>query len=271
MKVSGIINDFREISDSGTREVLLPCAFVGLRLAHSLTLTGAFSEKISLDRFAIEKLLNLSAFQAGQFIIEHQFAGNRCDRAVLFGVFFPLNLCETPKVRDELGRMLDSENLAYDIESPGGFEEAIADFKGIGLPIYEEYDYNGVNFGHGFLKVLNSDQGLAFLRENKFRYVTGIGGMSNAEVAERVKGIPGLIVDPAQYLNEEYPKDPPPKELVNAWYSLKAECAKSRRVSSSARADWKSIADFAAWLSRGPGYEVNPKDVIVSLLYENYD
>lgn len=267
MKTRGIISSGRNVEDWTALEMLWPFFFVGVRLDNK---SGSLIHEIllhndnPLDRDAIEIEFKLSALKDGQFFLSHQFGGNRCVQAEMFGAVLPLKLCGRRGVSDRLNVLIDKYDLAY----PDDFEKAIPDFKAFGLPIHEQYLDGKIRYDHALLKIADTEQGIAFLRHNEFRYVTGIGGMSNTEFGERAKKIPGITVDPERFLAD---RNPPPKEVTGAWQALRDESDQSRHIAASAPAEWKGSADFADWLSRGPGYEVNPKDVVVALVWENYD
>lgn len=266
MKTKGIISEWRNIEDSEVPEKLWPFFFIGLRLDNEpdTLIHRVLGDASRMDWSAVEKEFKLSALKDGQFFIKHQFGGNRCVQAEMFGAALPLMLCGRPDVSAQLIALIDKYDLAYSSE----FDKAIPDFKAFGLPIHEQYLDGNVRYDHALLKIDNTQKGIDFLRQNEFRYVTGIGGMSNAEFGERAKAIPGVTVDPERFLADI---KPPPQESVGIWQALLDESKQSRHIAASAPAEWKDSTDFARWLSRGPGYEVDPKDIVVALVYENYD
>jgi hypothetical protein len=267
MKTNGIINSSRNIEDVEVASIMLPYFFVGQRLENKITpsLQGALVQDTPVDWDLVEKEVKLSALKDGQFFLDHQFGGNRRAQAQMFGAFLPLNLCPRKDTADKLTQLIDKYDLAYSDE----FDRAIPDFKSFGLPIHEQYLDGKVRYDHALLKIDNAEQGISFLRQSEFRYVTGIGGMSFAEYSERAKNL-GLTTFPNR-TERWMDATPPNNEMVAAWQALRIECDKSRHIAASAPAEWKDSADFARWLSRGPGYEVDPKDVVVTLVYENYD
>lgn len=271
MKKKGIISSCRNAEDSEVLEMLWPFFFIGLRLDNK---PGALVHRIlgdasPLDKNAVEREFNLSAMKDGQFIFSHQFAGHRCAQAKMFGAVLPLKVSGRQDVAKKLNELMDAYDLAYHgISQDDDWLRAIPAYKAIGLSIYEPSRNDLIRYDHALLKVTDADQGLSFLKHNEFRYVTAIGGMSNAEFGERAKAIPGITVDPERFLAEV---KRPPEEAITAWQALLDESEASRHIAASAAVEWKDIADFSEWLSRGPGYEVDPKDVVVALVWENYD
>ena len=202
--------------------------------------------------------------------MDHQFGGNRCAQAQMFGAFLPLNLCPKKDAADKLTTLIDKYDLAYHHTTlDKEWEKAIPDFGALDLPIQKPHPNDDVRFDHALLKITDTDHGISFLRKNGFRYVTGIGGMSFAEYSKHAKGL-GLTTFPNR-TERWLDATPPNDEMVAAWQALQIKCEQDRHIAASVPAEWKDSADFAHWLSRGPNYEVDPKDVVVALVYENYD
>lgn len=268
MKTKGIISTGRNIEDWNVPELLWPYFFIGLRMDNTpgKLINTIFHDDYSLlDRDAVENELKLSTLKEGQFFIAHEFAGHRCTKAEMFGAILPLKLSGNPNASAQLIELINKYDLDYSSE----FDKAIPDFKAFGLPIHEQYLDGKIRYDHALLKIADTENGITFLRENKFRYVTGIGGMSNAEFSARTKAL-GLNVDSGRHLKGILAPKPAPKEAVSAYQRLRVECEESRHIAASAPAEWKNSAEFARWLSRGPGYEVDPKDIVVALVYENF-
>lgn len=267
MKTKGIINSSRNIEDREVKEILFPYLFIGIRLDNTLTpnLRAALAADTPVQWDSLEKEFKLSALKDGQFFIDHQFGGNRCVQAKMFGAVLPLKLCGRRDVSDGLNELIDKYDLAY----PDEFEKAVPDFKAFGLPIHGQYLDGKMRYDHALLKIDDAERGIAFLRQNAFRYVTAIGGMSFEEYSKRAKAL-GLTTFPNR-TERWLDAAPPNKETIAAWQALRIECEESRHIASTAPAEWTDSADFAQWLGRGPGYEVNPKDVVVALVWENYD
>ena len=272
MKTRGIISSGRNVEDWTAREILWPFLFIGLRLDNkpSTLIHEILHRDSPLDWAAVEKEFKLSALKDGQFIFSHQFAGHRCAQAEMFGAILPLKLSNRQDVANKLIELMNEYELAYHgIAQDDDWLRAIPAYKAFGLPIYEPNRSDPIRYDHALLKIADTEQGLSFLKQNEFRYVTGIGGMSFAEYSERAKGL-GLTTF-SNRTERWLDATPPSNETVVAWQALRIECEESRHIAASAPAEWKDSADFARWLSRGPGYEVDPKDVVVALVYENYD
>lgn len=266
MKTKGIISASRNIEDWMVPQLLCPYFFIGLRLDNKpdATIHKTLWSDDPLDWPAVEKELNLAALKEGQFFINHEFAGHRCTHADMFGAILPLKISGHPDVSSQLVELITKFDMDYSSE----FEKAIPEFKAFGLAIHEGYLDGKIRYDQALLKIADTENGIRFLRQNEFRYVTGIGGMSNAEFAERTKAL-GLNADPERHLKGILAPKPALQEAVSAYQRLRIECEESRHVAASARAEWKNSADFARWLSRGPGYEVDPNDIVVALVYEN--
>lgn len=267
MKTKGVINSSRNIEDRGVSTLLLPYFFVGQRLDNNLSplLKGLLTQDSPFDWAEAEKALKLSSLRDGQFFIDHQFGGHRCVQAQMFGAFFPLSLCGQQGIANELLKLIGEYDVAYS----DGLGKAIAGFKALGLPIHEQYLDGEIRYDHALLKIADTDSGLAFLRQKGFSYVTEIGGMNFEEYTERARAL-GLTTFPnrtERWLDEKSPD----KEKLAAWQLLLRECAESRHIRKSTPAEWKSSTEFARWLSRGPGYEIDPGEIIMALAYENYD
>lgn len=267
MKTKGIINSSRNIEDRTIKGILFPYFFIGLRLDDTLqpVLRAALAHDAHVEWDLFEKEFKLSALKDGQFFIDHQFGGNRCVQAAMFGAVLPLKLCSSHGLKAGLLELIDKYDLAYSDE----FEKAIPDFMALGLPIYGQYLDGKARYDHALLKIDDAERGIAFLNQNAFRYVTDIGGMSFEEYSKRASDL-GLTIFPNR-TERWLGAAPPNKETISAWQALRIECEASRHIAASAPAEWKNSADFANWLSRGPGYEVNPKDIVVALVWENYD
>lgn len=266
MKTKGIISASRNMEDWMVPELLRPFFFIGLRLDNkpNSTIHKILWSDDPLDWPAVEKELKISTLKEGQFFIDHEFAGHSCAHAEMFGALLPLKLSG----RQDIANGLIEKIAKYDFDLANEFDKAVPDFMSLGLHIYDQYLDGKIRYDQALLKIADADKGIAFLRQNEFRYVTGIGGMSNAEFAERTKAL-GLSADPERHLKGILAPKPAPKEAVAAYQHLRIECEESRHIAASAHAEWKDSTDFARWLSRGPGYEVDPKDIVVALVYEN--
>lgn len=268
MKRKGIISTSRNIEDWNVPELLWPYFLIGLRLDNKpdTMIHKMFWDDAPLDWPAVEKEFKVSALKEGQFFIKHQFAGHRCTQAEMFGVILPLKLSGRPETSARLIELINKYDLAYSDD----YDKAIPDYKAFGLSIHEQYLDDKIRYDHALLKITDAENGIGFLRRNEFRYVTGIGGMSNAEFSERTKAL-GLSVDPERHLKGLLGPKPANAEAISAYQRLRIECEDSHYIAASAPAEWKDSVEFARWLSRGPGYEVDPKDIVVALVYENYD
>lgn len=214
---------------------------LGLGVIDRLLQPGFFIGVISNREQAVDEAL----LPEGQFLYGLQHNGESCTNAYLRGIFFPLRSAIEGESRQALYR------IAAKFGGWSGFEvqdysSLAAEWGVLGAPSIEKIDPQGKGSSEALLR-FPPDELLEWLRPFAC-YAQEFSGIDPESLS------PSSLDITQEEVDKLMPNWPPPRETWPEKLGasvIHMRCQDSWRISRTGRIPWKSIEEFADWMSVG--------------------
>lgn len=231
------------------------------------------------------------AFQPGQFLFRHQYAGHSCSSILLFGIELPIVSGKDARIVDQLRGFADHYG---EYVYQGDYAEAQRMLSGIGPMELRSSGRDDVE--EAFFRFKNTDSAYEWILKQGFEYIDAFREKTEeqrdadwAGACKAIAAIPDLLVE--KEIRRLYPVPPWTKEYVDQMLTngagrrvverravyrfyrehLSREQELFSHTFHTRQLQWRSARDIASWLEGPFQREISSEDLFVALLYENSD